>query len=132
MGINIFSCSCWLNSCNTICKFQALEKYRYEQSLEHTGWFIEKLEKELEAYYEHVAQYKKGKEDAQPDSSVSHIFCLGKIKSKAMFACWIRGGIKLIWGEKNLIESKVMFGCQDYQIIWKFMELLISIFTWFK
>ncbi|KAK9232855.1 hypothetical protein WN943_023103 [Citrus x changshan-huyou] len=51
------------------CSF-ALEKYRYEQSLEHTGWFIEKLEKELEAYYEHVAQYKKGKEDAQPDSSI--------------------------------------------------------------
>ncbi|KAH9668237.1 CRM domain-containing protein [Citrus sinensis] len=75
---------------DTLSKDKALEKYRYEQSLEHTGWFIEKLEKELEAYYEHVAQYKKGKEDAQPDSSVR---------------------------EKNLIESKVMFGCQDYQII---------------
>lgn len=54
---------------DTLSKDKALKKYRYEQSLEHTGWFIEKLEKELEAYYEHVAQYKKGKEDAQPDSS---------------------------------------------------------------
>lgn len=53
---------------DTLSKDKALEKYRYEQSLEHTGWFIEKLEKELEAYYEHVAQYEKGKEDAQPDS----------------------------------------------------------------
>lgn len=43
-------------------KLQALEKYKYEQSLEHTGWFIEKLEKELEEYHEHVAQYKKGKD----------------------------------------------------------------------
>lgn len=42
---------------------QALEKYRYEQSLEHTSQFIEKLEKELEEYHEHVAKFKKGKED---------------------------------------------------------------------
>lgn len=43
---------------DTLSKDKALEKYRYEQSLEHTGWFIEKLEKELEEYYEHVARYK--------------------------------------------------------------------------
>ncbi|PNX76491.1 putative CRM domain-containing protein, partial [Trifolium pratense] len=42
----------------------ALEKYRYEQSLEHTSQFIEKLEKELEEYHEHVARFKKGKEGA--------------------------------------------------------------------
>ncbi|OAY73062.1 putative CRM domain-containing protein, chloroplastic, partial [Ananas comosus] len=33
----------------------ALEKYRFEQSLEHTSQFIEKLEKELEEYHKHVA-----------------------------------------------------------------------------
>ena len=38
---------------------QALEKYRYEQSLEHTSDFIEKLEKELEEYHKYVARYKK-------------------------------------------------------------------------
>ena len=37
---------------------QALEKYRYEQSLEHTSQFIEKLEKELEDYQKHVALFK--------------------------------------------------------------------------
>jgi flagellar biosynthesis chaperone FliJ len=36
-----------------------LEKYRYEQSLEHTSQFIEKLEKELEDYQKHVALFKK-------------------------------------------------------------------------
>jgi hypothetical protein len=35
-----------------------LEKYRYEQSLEHTSQFIEKLEKELEDYQKHVALFK--------------------------------------------------------------------------
>lgn len=38
---------------------QALEKYRYEQSLEHTSQFIEKLEKELEEYRFHVAKYRR-------------------------------------------------------------------------
>lgn len=45
-------------------KLQALEKYKFEQSLEHTSQFIEKLEKELEEYHHHLAQYRKGKEVA--------------------------------------------------------------------
>ncbi|RWW12225.1 hypothetical protein BHE74_00001555 [Ensete ventricosum] len=40
----------------------ALEKYRFEQSLEHTSEFIEKLERELEEYHKHVALYQKNKE----------------------------------------------------------------------
>lgn len=48
---------------DTLSKAKALEKYRYEQSLEHTSQFIERLEKELEEYHEHVAKFKKGKED---------------------------------------------------------------------
>ncbi|CAL5052551.1 unnamed protein product [Urochloa decumbens] len=43
---------------DTLSKQKALEKYRYEQSLEHTGQFIEKLEKELEDYQKHVALFK--------------------------------------------------------------------------
>lgn len=44
---------------------QALEKYKYEQSLEHTSQFIEKLEKELEDFQKHLAQFnKRKKEDA--------------------------------------------------------------------
>ncbi|VVA93727.1 unnamed protein product [Arabis nemorensis] len=39
---------------DTLSKDKALEKYRYEQSLEHTSEFIEKLEKELEEYQKHV------------------------------------------------------------------------------
>ena len=48
---------------------QALEKYRYEQSLEHTSQFIERLEKELEEYHQHLAKFKKGKEDNAKDVS---------------------------------------------------------------
>lgn len=44
---------------DTLSKDKALEKYRYEQSLEHTSEFIEKLEKELEEYHKYVARYKK-------------------------------------------------------------------------
>ncbi|TVU46347.1 hypothetical protein EJB05_05874 [Eragrostis curvula] len=44
---------------DTLSKQKALEKYRYEQSLEHTSQFIEKLEKELEDYQKHVALFKK-------------------------------------------------------------------------
>ncbi|PIN02699.1 hypothetical protein CDL12_24784 [Handroanthus impetiginosus] len=44
---------------NTLSKAKALEKYRHEQSLEHTSQFIEKLENELEEYLEHVARYKQ-------------------------------------------------------------------------
>jgi glutaredoxin 2 len=36
-----------------------LEKYRFEQSLEHTSKFIEQLEKELEDYQKHVELFKK-------------------------------------------------------------------------
>ncbi|XP_008805514.1 uncharacterized CRM domain-containing protein At3g25440, chloroplastic isoform X1 [Phoenix dactylifera] len=44
---------------DTLSKQKALEKYRFEQSLEHTSQYIEKLEKELEEYQKHVALYKK-------------------------------------------------------------------------
>uniref|UniRef100_A0ACD5V9I0 Uncharacterized protein n=1 Tax=Avena sativa TaxID=4498 RepID=A0ACD5V9I0_AVESA len=44
---------------DTLSKQKALEKYRYEQSLEHTSKFIEQLEKELEDYQKHVALFKK-------------------------------------------------------------------------
>ncbi|KAL5702120.1 hypothetical protein ACHQM5_027376 [Ranunculus cassubicifolius] len=47
---------------DTLSKNKALEKYKYEQSLEHTSQFIEKLEKELEEYHEHVERFKKNKE----------------------------------------------------------------------
>ncbi|XP_057976279.1 uncharacterized CRM domain-containing protein At3g25440, chloroplastic isoform X2 [Malania oleifera] len=47
---------------DTLSKNKALEKYTYEQSLEHTSQFIEKLEKELDEYHEHLARYKKEKE----------------------------------------------------------------------
>ncbi|XP_010527252.1 PREDICTED: uncharacterized CRM domain-containing protein At3g25440, chloroplastic [Tarenaya hassleriana] len=50
---------------DTLSKDKALEKYRYEQSLEHTSEFIEKLEKELEEYQKHVARYKKKKEEEE-------------------------------------------------------------------
>jgi hypothetical protein len=49
---------------------QALEKYKYEQSLEHTSQFIEKLEKELEEYLKHLALYKKAKEGTPKDSVI--------------------------------------------------------------
>ena len=55
--------------------FQALEKYRYEQSLEHTSQFIEKLEKELEEYNQHLAKFKKGKEDTIKDVTVGTVVC---------------------------------------------------------
>lgn len=50
---------------------QALEKYRFEQSLEHTSHFIEKLEKELEEYHKHVALYKKKKETSIKPSKIT-------------------------------------------------------------
>ncbi|OVA07110.1 RNA-binding [Macleaya cordata] len=52
---------------DTLSKNKALEKYKYEQSLEHTSLFIEKLEKELEEYHRHIARYRKGKEAAVPE-----------------------------------------------------------------
>ncbi|CAN8325450.1 unnamed protein product [Cochlearia groenlandica] len=56
---------------DTLSKDKALEKYRYEQSLEHTSEFIEKLEKELEEYHKHVARYnqKKDEEKKEADSN---------------------------------------------------------------
>ncbi|XP_068484982.1 uncharacterized CRM domain-containing protein At3g25440, chloroplastic isoform X2 [Phaseolus vulgaris] len=48
---------------NTLSKAKALEKYRFGQSLEHTSQFIERLEKELEEYHQHLAKFRKGKED---------------------------------------------------------------------
>ncbi|KAK2663116.1 hypothetical protein Ddye_001690 [Dipteronia dyeriana] len=50
---------------DTLSKDKAMEKYRYEQSLEHTSEFIEKLENELEEYHKHVAKYKERKEHAE-------------------------------------------------------------------
>ncbi|KAH7674244.1 YhbY-like protein [Dioscorea alata] len=56
---------------NTLSKEKALEKYRFEQSLEHTSHFIEKLEKELEEYHKHVALYKKKKETSIKPSKIT-------------------------------------------------------------
>ncbi|CAN4108000.1 unnamed protein product [Withania somnifera] len=44
---------------DTLSKDKALEKYRYEQSLEHTSQFIEKMEKELVGYHEYLARKRK-------------------------------------------------------------------------
>ncbi|KAK2982347.1 hypothetical protein RJ640_009044 [Escallonia rubra] len=55
---------------DTLSKAKALEKYTYEQSLEHTSQFIEKLEKELEEYHNHLARYREQKESALLDSAV--------------------------------------------------------------
>ncbi|KAM7474875.1 hypothetical protein LguiB_022118 [Lonicera macranthoides] len=55
---------------DTLSKAKALEKYTYEQSLEHTSQFIEKLERELEEYHKHLALYKKRKENVLQDSVV--------------------------------------------------------------
>nr|GMD87374.1 uncharacterized CRM domain-containing protein At3g25440, chloroplastic [Ipomoea batatas] len=44
---------------DTLSKAKALEKYKLEQSLEHTSQFIEKLEKELEDYHEYLAQKRE-------------------------------------------------------------------------
>ncbi|KAK9713090.1 hypothetical protein RND81_06G002200 [Saponaria officinalis] len=49
---------------DTLSKAKALEKYKYQQSLEHTSQFIEKLEKELEEYREHLSRYGRGKDNA--------------------------------------------------------------------
>ncbi|CAN1177904.1 Uncharacterized CRM domain-containing protein At3g25440, chloroplastic [Linum perenne] len=50
---------------NTLSKAKALEKYKFQQSLDHTSQFIEKLEKELEEYLEHVARYRRVKDEVQ-------------------------------------------------------------------
>ncbi|KAL4185944.1 hypothetical protein AMTRI_Chr10g8290 [Amborella trichopoda] len=44
---------------DTLSKQNALEKYRFEQSLEHTSQFIERMEKELEDYHNHLKLYRK-------------------------------------------------------------------------
>ncbi|XP_027928976.1 uncharacterized CRM domain-containing protein At3g25440, chloroplastic-like isoform X1 [Vigna unguiculata] len=48
---------------NALSKAKALEKYRFGQSLEHTSHFIERLEKEIEEYHQHLVKFGKGKED---------------------------------------------------------------------
>lgn len=53
---------------DTLSKNKALEKYRFEQSLEHTSEFVEKLEKELEEYHKHLSLYRNGKENTLQDS----------------------------------------------------------------
>ncbi|KAI4375862.1 hypothetical protein MLD38_013682 [Melastoma candidum] len=53
---------------DTLSKQKALEKYRYEQSLEHTSQFVEKLEHELEEYHKHVARFQNGTDSARKDS----------------------------------------------------------------
>ncbi|KAE9446949.1 hypothetical protein C3L33_21152, partial [Rhododendron williamsianum] len=56
---------------DTLSKAKALEKYTYEQSLEHTSQFIEKLEKELEEYHKHLDRYRKRKDEGNaPQVSV--------------------------------------------------------------
>ncbi|EPS64198.1 hypothetical protein M569_10582, partial [Genlisea aurea] len=44
---------------DTLSKAKALEKFKYEQSLDHTSQFIEKLENELHEYLNHVARFRK-------------------------------------------------------------------------
>uniref|UniRef100_A0A0R0FXP5 CRM domain-containing protein n=1 Tax=Glycine max TaxID=3847 RepID=A0A0R0FXP5_SOYBN len=39
------------------------------EALEHTSYFIERLEKELEEYHQHLAKFKKGKEDTGKDTT---------------------------------------------------------------
>ncbi|XP_010913263.1 uncharacterized protein [Elaeis guineensis] len=58
---------------DTLSKQKALEKYRFEQSLEHTSQYIEKLEKELEEYQKHVALYKKREETTAGNSMNNHL-----------------------------------------------------------
>ncbi|KAG6496638.1 uncharacterized CRM domain-containing protein At3g25440, chloroplastic-like isoform X1 [Zingiber officinale] len=47
---------------DTLSKPEALEKYRFEQSLEGTSQVIEKLEQDLEEYHKYVALHKKNKD----------------------------------------------------------------------
>ncbi|KAG4121904.1 hypothetical protein ERO13_D11G235100v2 [Gossypium hirsutum] len=56
-----------MSPADTLSKNKAMEKYKYEQSLDHTSEFIEKLEKELEEYLEHKAWYHKAKESEPQD-----------------------------------------------------------------
>ncbi|KAG9135366.1 hypothetical protein Leryth_007138 [Lithospermum erythrorhizon] len=55
---------------DTLSKAKALEKYKYEQSLEHTSEFIERLEKELEEYRKHLERYKSRKQNGPLNSDV--------------------------------------------------------------
>ncbi|TYI45800.1 hypothetical protein E1A91_D13G063600v1 [Gossypium mustelinum] len=56
-----------MSPADTLSKSKALEKYKYEQSLDHTSEFIEKLEKELEEYLKHKARCHKAKESEPQD-----------------------------------------------------------------
>ncbi|KAF3968258.1 hypothetical protein CMV_007831 [Castanea mollissima] len=69
---------------DTLSKDKALEKYKFEQSLEHTSQFIEKLEKELEDYHDHLARYKKAKDGTPKDSVIN--MCLDNIHCKVLLS----------------------------------------------
>ncbi|KAG4110541.1 hypothetical protein ERO13_D13G055200v2 [Gossypium hirsutum] len=56
-----------MSPADTLSKSKALEKYKYEQSLDHTSEFIENLEKELEEYLKHKARCHKAKESEPQD-----------------------------------------------------------------
>jgi hypothetical protein len=55
MYVHLFKCSL----ASVLFHHQALEKSKYEQSLETVRRFIAVSEKELELYYRHVALYGK-------------------------------------------------------------------------
>ncbi|CAK7340183.1 unnamed protein product [Dovyalis caffra] len=80
-----------MSPADTLSKDKALEKYRYEQSLEHTSHFIEKLEKELEDYQAHVVRYKKRKEDAV-DSTIADGMTPADYETEFCFTEQIRHG----------------------------------------
>lgn len=54
--MDAYVATCWFLTVLTI-YFQALEKSKYEQSLDSVRRFISISEKELELYYRHVALY---------------------------------------------------------------------------
>ncbi|GER40312.1 RNA-binding CRS1 / YhbY (CRM) domain protein [Striga asiatica] len=63
-----------ISPANTLSKAKALEKYRHEQSLEHTSLFIEKLENELEEYHDHLARYKKEKRICTREEELEFVY----------------------------------------------------------
>lgn len=54
---------------NTLSKTKALDKYRFEQSLESVKQFIAVLEKELRDYHKHVALYGKAGDESSKTRS---------------------------------------------------------------
>ncbi|XP_030944674.1 uncharacterized CRM domain-containing protein At3g25440, chloroplastic [Quercus lobata] len=71
---------------DTLSKDKALEKYKFEQSLEHTSQFIEKLEKELEDYHDHLARYKKAKDGTPKDSVINTCLDNNNIHCKVLLS----------------------------------------------